>query len=116
MNSTEKILILIEKEEVLSILAENALVEKFKELLKYELIEIVGDKIVLTPTGKDAKITGIDKIISEFQFKEQLIKFSVITQKKEFKLIQLSVVVLLSFLLFFLTLIIGWDLKIFPFW
>ena len=107
MNSTEKILILIEREDVVSILAEGALVEKLAELLKYELLEIVGDKILLTQKGTGARITGIDKIISELKFKEELKEFSFETQKKEIKLFKISFGLWLSLLLFFLAVGIG---------
>ncbi|WP_324719916.1 hypothetical protein [Salinimicrobium sp. HB62] len=65
MASTEKILELIEKEDCLSILAENSLQENFNELLKYGLIDIVEDKVVLTPKGEEARMLGFEKFMGQ---------------------------------------------------
>ena len=67
MASTEKILELIDKGDCLSILAEDSLQETFNELLKYNFIDIVDDRIVLTPKGEEAKALGVEKVLAQLR-------------------------------------------------
>lgn len=72
MASTQKIMELIENGDCLSILAEDSLRENFNELLKYGLIDIVEDKVVLTKKGAEAKILGIEKAIVQMKSEKKL--------------------------------------------
>ena len=47
------------------ILAEDSLVPKFNELLKYDLIVIKDDRVFLTEKGQTAKLHGFDYIIDQ---------------------------------------------------
>lgn len=58
---------LIVKGDCLSILAEDSLQENFNELLKYELIDVAEDKIVLTPKGEEAKAVGVEEVITRLR-------------------------------------------------
>ncbi|MDR9457645.1 MAG: hypothetical protein RI572_09560 [Salegentibacter sp.] len=71
MRSTQKLIELIKKRDVLAILAEDSLVEDFNELLKYELIDIVDDKVMLTPKGEKDRNIGLDEILTKFRIQEQ---------------------------------------------
>ncbi|UJH92454.1 hypothetical protein LZ575_08130 [Antarcticibacterium sp. 1MA-6-2] len=64
MTSIEKIIKRIEKGDAVSILAEDSLVQILNELLKYEFIDLVGDKLVVTHKGREASLIGIDKVLS----------------------------------------------------
>lgn len=63
IKSIEKILELIENGDPISILAEDALIENFNELLKLGLIDIVDDKLILTAKGKEARILGLNQVL-----------------------------------------------------
>ena len=70
----EKIIELIDKGDCLSILAEDSLQENFNELLKYRLIDIVDDKVVLTRKGEEAKTVGFEKVIAQLRNEEKRIE------------------------------------------
>ncbi len=72
MKSTEKVIELIHKGDPVAILAEVALVDNFNELLKYELIDIINEKVILTKKGKKARDLGFDKVIAELKIQEEL--------------------------------------------
>lgn len=86
LNSTDKILKLIDKGDVISLLADESLVENFNELFKYGLIDNKNNKIQLTPTGLDARRVGMEKYIAAIKNKEELKDFSVEVQNKELKI------------------------------
>lgn len=104
MNTYQKIIELIDDGDPLPILAEDSLVENFNEFLKYELIDIVDDKVILTPRGKEAKILGIDKVIAELKVQEELKEFSIESQKKESKIFHLCFGLCMSLLAIFLVI------------
>ncbi|WP_372918910.1 hypothetical protein [Salegentibacter sp.] len=75
MKSPQRLFELIKNGNAIAILAEDSLIEKFNELLKYNLMDIVDDKIVLTSKGEKAMNMGLDNILAELKAKE-LRKFS----------------------------------------
>ncbi|WP_029036804.1 hypothetical protein [Salinimicrobium xinjiangense] len=81
--SVEEIISLIEQGDPVPILAQDSFVEVFNELLKYQLIDLVNDKVVLTPKGKDAKEIGFSKVLFQLNNQEELKDFSRDEQKKE---------------------------------
>ncbi|HEY9184598.1 MAG TPA: hypothetical protein VIM94_04675 [Salegentibacter sp.] len=70
MKSTQKLIELIKNGDAIAILAEDSLIEGFNELLKYDLMDIVDDKIILTPKGEKAMDIGLDNILSELKAPE----------------------------------------------
>lgn len=66
----ERLIKLIDEGDPEVILAEDALVPKFNELLKYDLVVIKDDRVFLTEKGKTAKIHGFDYILEQ----EKLLK------------------------------------------
>lgn len=104
MKSTEKIIALIDKGAPLPFLAEESLVETFNDFLKYGLIDIIDDKLILTSKGKEAKDLGIEKVIAELKVQEELKDFSVEIQKRESKLFRLCFGVCLTVLAVFLAI------------
>lgn len=88
MKSTEKIIGLIQKGDPIPILAEDSLVEIFNELLKFNLIDIIEDRVVLTSKGEEAKNIGLEKVVNELKIREELKEFSVDIQRQESKLFQ----------------------------
>jgi len=66
----ERLIKLIDEGDPEVILAEDALVPKFNELLKYDLVVIKDDRVFLTEKGQTAKIHGFDYILEQ----EKLIK------------------------------------------
>lgn len=83
MKPAEKIIKLIEKGDPIPILAEAGVVDCFNELLRYELIDIVNEKVILTQKGEQARITGLDQFLQELKTKEELKDFSPEIQIKE---------------------------------
>lgn len=75
MKSPQRLFELIKNGDAIAILAEDSLIEKFNELLRYDLMDIVDDKIVLTSKGEKAMNMGLDNILAELKAKE-LRKFS----------------------------------------
>lgn len=73
--STQKLIELIKNGDAIAILAEDSLIEKFNELLKYNLIDIVDDKIILTTKGENAMNMGLDNIMAKLNLQEHQ-KFS----------------------------------------
>ncbi len=69
----ERLIKLIDDGDPEVILAEDALVPKFNELLKYELVVIKEDRVFLTEKGKIAKARGLEYILQQ----EKLPKTSV---------------------------------------
>lgn len=70
MRSTQKLIELIKNGDAIAILAEDSLIEKFNDLLKYNLIDIVDDKIILTPKGENAMNMGLDNILAKLSLQE----------------------------------------------
>jgi len=70
----ERLINLIDEGDPEVILAEDALVPKFNELLKYDLVVIKDDRVFLTEKGKTAKIHGIDYIIAQEKLPKKVIK------------------------------------------
>lgn len=106
MKSIDKILKLIDKGDLVSLLDDKTLVENFNELIKYELIEYRNHKVILTTKGREARIGGIEKIIAEIKNKEELKDFSIEVQKKELTVFKMC----LSLTLFLLTISIALSL------
>lgn len=102
MKSIEKIIELIDKGDPVPILAEDSLVEKLNELLRHDLIDIVNDKIILTPKGQEARNGGLDRVVAYLQNEEELKEFSLETQKKESKVYKWCLGLCFSFLIFFI--------------
>ncbi|MGY5850960.1 hypothetical protein [Salegentibacter sp. F14] len=75
MISTQRLIELIKNGDAIAILAEDSLIEKFNELLKYNLIDIVDDKIILTTEGENAMNMGLDNILAKLSLQEHQ-KFS----------------------------------------
>jgi len=61
----ERLIKLIDEGDPEVILAEESLVPKFNELLKYDLVVIKDDRVFLTEKGRLAKIHGIEHIIEQ---------------------------------------------------
>ncbi|WP_029034080.1 hypothetical protein [Salinimicrobium terrae] len=101
MKPTQKIIELIEKGDPLPILAEESLAENFNELLKYQLIDIIDDRVVLTQRGLAAKDLSFDKVLADLKTQEELKEFSLGTQKKESKITHLCLGLCLTLLVFF---------------
>ncbi len=76
---------LIDKGDVVSLLADKTLVENFNELFKYGLIDYSNNNIKLTPKGMDARNVGMDKFLAEIKNQEELKDFSVAVQNKELR-------------------------------
>lgn len=89
--SVEKIISLIEMGDPVPILAEESFIEVFNELLKYELIDLKDDKIVLTPKGEEARKIGLTKALNQMKNQEELKDFSVDEQKKDSHLLRICV-------------------------
>lgn len=73
MKKTEELLHIIERGDPTKILSEDDLVQRLNFLLKYQLITITEDKIILTEKGKEARVNGIQTIIEEEELNKQLI-------------------------------------------
>lgn len=65
----DQIIDLIAKGETADILNDEDLGEAFKELMKYELIDISQDKISLTDLGKEARVAGVKNVIHKAKMK-----------------------------------------------
>lgn len=61
----ERLIKLIDEGDPEVILAEDSLVPKFNELLKYDLVVIKDDRVFLTEKGQTAKTHGFDYIIDQ---------------------------------------------------
>ena len=61
----ERLIKLIDEGNPEVILAEEALVPKFNELLKYDLVVIKDDRVFLTEKGQTAKLHGFEYIIEQ---------------------------------------------------
>lgn len=61
----ERLIKLIDEGDPEVILAEDALVSKFNELLKHDLVVIKDDRVFLTEKGQTAKIHGFDFVIEQ---------------------------------------------------
>lgn len=72
MGSTQRIIELIKNGDAIAILAEDSLIESFNELLKYNLIDIVDDKIVLTSMGEKALNKGLDSTLANIRTQNNL--------------------------------------------
>lgn len=70
----ERLITLIDEGDPEVILAEDALVPKFNELLKYDLVVIKDDRVFLTEKGKLAKSYGIDYIIGQEKLPKKVVK------------------------------------------
>lgn len=70
----ERLIKLIDEGDPEVILAEDALVPKFNELLKYELVVIIDDRVFLTEKGKLAKSHGFDYIIEQEKLPKKVVK------------------------------------------
>ena len=64
-NILERLIKLIDEGDPEVILAEDSLVPKFNELLKYDLVVIKEDRVFLTEKGKLAKTHGFDYILEQ---------------------------------------------------
>lgn len=64
-NILERLIKLIDEGDSEVILAEDALVPKFNELLKYDLVVIKEDRVFLTEKGQLAKIHGFEYIMEQ---------------------------------------------------
>lgn len=104
MTSTEKLITLIDKGDPVPILAEDSLVESFNELLKYGLIDIVNDRVILTAKGIEAKHKGLNQVLYDLNVQEELKEFSKDAQKKENILFRWSLGLCLSLTAFFLAI------------
>lgn len=72
---------LIETGDPLLIFSENyPLIETFNNLLKFQLIDIINGKVVLTSKGEEARAIGFDKALAKL--KEEELKEIRITNKK----------------------------------
>lgn len=106
MQATERIIRLIEQGDPIPILAEASLVDTLNELLKYQLVDIIENKVVLTSKGEEARILGLDKVINQIRIDEELKDFSTETQQKEKNVFQLCLWLCLSLVTLFLALVI----------
>lgn len=61
----ERLIKLIDEGDPEIILAEDALIPKFNELLKYDLVVIKDDRVFLTEKGKLAKVHGLEYILEQ---------------------------------------------------
>ncbi len=59
----DRLLNLIEKGDPEAILSEQELVPRFNELLKYDLVALKNEKVLLTEEGKAAKKEGVEVVI-----------------------------------------------------
>lgn len=69
----DKLLKLIEKGNPEVILSEEELVPRFNELLKYDLIELKDDKVLLTEKGHEAKKYGVETVLKK-ERRERFVK------------------------------------------
>ena len=70
----ERLITLIDEGDPEVILAEEALVPKFNELLKHDLVVIKDDRVFLTEKGKLAKAHGFDYIVEQQKLPQKIVK------------------------------------------
>lgn len=102
MKATEKIVELIENGDPIPLLAEASLVDSFNELLRFQLIDIVEDKVKLTPKGEEAKIIGLDEVLVQLKTEEELEDLFIEKQQEEGKILRTFLWLLLFALALFL--------------
>lgn len=67
MKSIDSLLKIIADGDAISILAEENITEAFDELLRYDLIDIEGDRICLTEKGLKAEELGVEVVLQELK-------------------------------------------------
>lgn len=102
MNSFEKVFHLIQEGNPVPLLAEKSLNSVFNELLEFDLIDITGDKVVLTLKGEEAKRKGLEKTLQELKLQKEFKKKSAAIQKKKSKIPWVDMARYFAFLLIFL--------------
>lgn len=67
MKSTERILEFIAKGDAVEILAESDLTDNLNKLLIFGFIDIIGDKIMITSKGEEARKEGFEKVLLQLR-------------------------------------------------
>lgn len=70
----ERLIKLIDEGDAEVILAEDALVPKFNELLKYDLVVVKDDRVFLTEKGRLAKTHGFEYILAQERLPKKVSK------------------------------------------
>lgn len=70
----ERLIKLIDEGDPEVILAEDALIPQFNELLKYDLIVIKDDRLFLTDKGQLAKIHGFEYVLEQEKLHKKSVK------------------------------------------
>lgn len=73
----ERLINLIDEGNPEIILAEDSLVPKFNELLKYDLVVIKDDRVYLTEKGKLAKTHGFEYVMKQGKVPKKSVKKAV---------------------------------------
>lgn len=102
MKPTERIIRLIEEGDPIPLLADTGVVDCFNELLRYELIDIVNEKVILTQKGEQAKTVGLDQFLHDLKTKEELKDFSPEIQVRENFKFKWSLAICLSLVALFI--------------
>lgn len=63
MEGTNELLKLIEDKNAVKILSEENLIEKLDALHELDLIDTVGNAVILTEKGKRARLSGISRLL-----------------------------------------------------
>lgn len=111
IDNADKLLKLIDEGDANSILSEENMQKSFSKLLKYELIIVKDDKILLTDLGVMARLIGVQKVINEQKEKKIIVDAAapVAFPKKVRSSNALYYILLLLGLLAILFIQISWD-------